>query len=99
MDGLAVEGLTCPWCGRWAVPAQDGLPTTEAKRSVVGTTVVWIGAMVLACLVGVLGYLAWTEKDEGEAAGEQRVGTSLKRAAVIDLPGPAGRRFDYLTID
>jgi hypothetical protein len=71
MDGLAVEGLTCPWCGRWAVPAQDGLPTTEAKRSVVGTTVVWIGAMVLACLVGVLGYLAWTEKDDGEAVGEE----------------------------
>jgi 3-keto-disaccharide hydrolase len=71
MDGLAVEGLTCPWCGRWAVPARDGLPVTGAKRSVAGTTVVWIAAMVLAGLVGVLGYLAWTEKDDAEADGEE----------------------------
>jgi hypothetical protein len=26
-------------------------------------------------------------------------GTTLTRMAVIDLPGPPGRRFDYLTID
>jgi YVTN family beta-propeller protein len=26
-------------------------------------------------------------------------GTTLKRVAVIDLPGPAGKRFDYMTID
>ena len=71
MDGLAVEGLTCPWCGRWAVPARDGLPLTGAKRSVAGTTVVWIAAMVLAGLVGVLGYLAWTEKDDAEADREE----------------------------
>src|SRR5258705_9761585 len=71
MDGLAVEGLTCPWCGRWAVPARDGLPVTGAKRSVAGTTVVWIAAMVLAGLVGVLGYLAWTEKDDAEADREE----------------------------
>jgi hypothetical protein len=71
MDGLAVEGLTCPWCGRCAVPARDGLPTTGAKRSLAGTTVVWIAAMVLAGLVGALGYLAWTEKDDAEAGGEE----------------------------
>jgi len=71
MDGLAVEGLTCPWCGRWAVPARDGLPVTGAKRSVAGTTVVWIVALVLAGLVGALGYLAWTEKDDAEAVGEE----------------------------
>ena len=58
----------------------------------------WIRAVILACLVGFPGYLAWTEKSDGEAA-EEAVGTSLKRVAVIDLPGPAGRRFDYLTID
>lgn len=28
-----------------------------------------------------------------------RSGTTLRRVAVIDLPGPPGRRFDYLTID
>src|SRR6266850_4359763 len=86
MDGLAVEGLTCPWCGHWAMPAPDGLVTTGPKRSVLGAAAVWIVAVILACLVGLLGYLAWTENDAGEAAGEQRVGTSLKRAAVIDLP-------------
>src|SRR5436305_15278277 len=26
-------------------------------------------------------------------------GTTLKQVATIDLPGPAGKRFDYLTID
>lgn len=26
-------------------------------------------------------------------------GTTLKRVAVIDLPGPVGKRFDYMTID
>ena len=71
MDDLAVEGLTCPWCGRWAMPARDGLPSTGGKESVVGTTVVWIGAVALACLVGALGYLAWMEKDDGDADGEE----------------------------
>ena len=71
MDALAVEGLTCPWCGRWAMPARDGLPIGRTKRSVVGTAVVWIVAVVLAGLVGALGYLAWTEKDDGEKVGEE----------------------------
>jgi DNA-binding beta-propeller fold protein YncE len=30
---------------------------------------------------------------------QHRTGTTLTRVAVIDLPGPPGRRFDYLTID
>ncbi len=71
MDGLAVEGLTCQWCGRWAMPAPDGLVTTGPKRSIIGTTVAWIVAVMLACLVGVLGYLAWAEKDDGEAVVEE----------------------------
>jgi YVTN family beta-propeller protein len=32
-------------------------------------------------------------------AGEPQVGPTLQRVAVVDLPGPPGRRFDYLTID
>lgn len=32
-------------------------------------------------------------------AAPRRVGTTLTRAAVIDLPGPPGRRFDYLAVD
>jgi hypothetical protein len=31
--------------------------------------------------------------------GEPQVGPTLQRAAVVDLPGPPGRRFDYLAID
>jgi DNA-binding beta-propeller fold protein YncE len=30
---------------------------------------------------------------------QHAAGTTLKRVAVIDLPGPPGRRFDYLAID
>src|SRR5579864_2728570 len=33
------------------------------------------------------------------AAAPQPAGTTLKQIATIDLPGPAGKRFDYLTID
>src|SRR5947208_14882342 len=32
-------------------------------------------------------------------AAELKAGATLKRIAVIDLPGPPGRRFDYLAID
>jgi len=33
------------------------------------------------------------------AAVPPAAGTTLKQVATIDLPGPAGKRFDYLTID
>ncbi|MFL6386724.1 MAG: YncE family protein [Terriglobales bacterium] len=33
------------------------------------------------------------------AAAPPKAGTTLKQIATIDLPGPAGKRFDYLTID
>jgi hypothetical protein len=32
-------------------------------------------------------------------AAPSRAGSTLKQVATIDLPGPAGKRFDYLTID
>jgi hypothetical protein len=32
-------------------------------------------------------------------AARESSGQSLKRVGVIDLPGPKGRRFDYLTMD
>jgi hypothetical protein len=50
-------------------------------------------AAVVACAVG-----AGPDRGAG-SAGDPQVGTTLKRAAVIDLPGPPGCRFDYLTID
>ena len=55
---------------RTAVPARDGLLTTGAKRSTIGTAVVRFVAVMLACLIGVLDYLAWAERDDGEAARE-----------------------------
>jgi len=70
MDNLAVEGLTCPWCGHWAMPAQGDLPTVPVKRSPLSRGIAWVAAMMLACLVGVLGYLAWAEKDIEKAGGE-----------------------------
>ena len=32
-------------------------------------------------------------------AGLGQTGPTLKKVAAFDLPGPAGKRFDYLTID
>lgn len=43
----------------------------------------------LAVVVGCLGVLA----------SAQSSGQSLVKVGVIDLPGPKGQRFDYLTID
>ena len=61
------EGPTSYVCT--AVPARDGLLTTGAKRSAIGTAVVRFVAVMLAYLIGVL-YLAWAERDDGEAARE-----------------------------
>ena len=35
----------------------------------------------------------------GTTGGAQTAGRTLKKIAAFDLPGPAGKRFDYLTID
>ena len=70
MDNLAVEGLTCPWCGRWAMPARGDVPTVPVKRSPLSRGIAWVVAVMLACLVGALGYLAWAEKDDEKAGGE-----------------------------
>ena len=34
-----------------------------------------------------------------KANGENKPGTTLRQIASFDLPGPPGKRFDYLTID
>ncbi len=70
MDSLAVEGLTCPWCGRWAMPAQGDPPTLPVKWSPMRKGIAWVVAVMLACLVGALGYLAWAEKDDEREGGE-----------------------------
>ncbi len=61
---------------------------------------VMIGAVITSTIPGVVACAVGAGPGRGAgSAGEPQVGTTLKRAAVIDLPGPPGRRFDYLTID
>src|SRR5215467_9341314 len=64
----------------------------------------------LALLLGCTAFLASTDNDEGPslcqrwtqrssvhaAAGQDSL---LRQIATIDVPGPKGKRFDYLTID
>lgn len=59
---------------------------------IVGGTIMLIMAVAVAPAIS-------AGPDHGSAPAGEPVGTTLKRAAVIDLPGPPGRRFDYLTID
>jgi DNA-binding beta-propeller fold protein YncE len=64
----------------------------------------------LAMLFGAAAFLAVTYKDEGPSLWGQWTHSStvraaekqdslLKQVAIIDVPGPKGKRFDYLTID
>jgi len=63
----------------------------------------------LVLLSGVTAFLALTDNDEGPSLWERWTSsksvaaaspaTLLKQIATIDLPGPKGKRFDYLTID
>ena len=55
-------------------------------------------AAVLLAMAGLT--LFGTRKFHAAAAAVPApAGTTLKQVATIDLPGPAGKRFDYLTID
>src|SRR5213080_1011044 len=55
---------------------------------------------VLALAACTLALAPWPASAGGAArAAELKAGATLKRIAVIDLPGPPGRRFDYLAID
>jgi DNA-binding beta-propeller fold protein YncE len=71
------------------------------RLSVMGFMVLLLSAMIL---------LVVTDKDEGPSLWQQWTGSSavgaasspdslLKQVFTIDLPGPKGKRFDYLTID
>ncbi len=62
----------------------------------------------VAALLGVTGFFVITDNDEGPSFWERWTmptsslaapGAVLKPFAVVDLPGPKGKRFDYLTID
>ena len=55
---------------------------------------------VLAFAAYTLALAPWPALGGGAArTAELKAGATLKRIAVIDLPGPPGRRFDYLAID
>jgi len=60
---------------------------------------VMIGVLTMLAIAGVVALAVSAGPERGAAPAGELVGTTLKRAAVIDLPGPPGRRFDYLTID
>src|SRR5262245_47416602 len=54
----------------------------------------WIRVTTIA-IVAVAG--AWTETNHGIAQTSDR--PSLRQIAAFELPGPPGKRFDYLVID
>jgi YVTN family beta-propeller protein len=67
-------------------------------------------ALFLAALLAGTGWLVLTDNDEGPSLWQRWFGSSevrasassdtlLKQVATIDVPGPKGKRFDYLTID
>jgi YVTN family beta-propeller protein len=58
-----------------------------------------VGGIIMSVMAGAVAPAVRAGPDHGSAPAAEPVGTTLKRAAVIDLPGPPGRRFDYLTID
>src|ERR671922_2921729 len=64
-----------------------GLPMSHRSRRPV--------SLVLGCVGLAMGVMLTPPAYTAQHA----TGMTLKRVAVIDLPGPPGRRFDYLTID
>src|SRR5262245_17955636 len=60
-------------------------------------------AVVLALVIGGAGFLAVRKKGEGRRGSTIAAASPgpqlLKPAGYIDVPGPKGKRFDYLTID
>jgi DNA-binding beta-propeller fold protein YncE len=59
----------------------------------------------IVLLAGIAGFFVWTDSDEADTAEYKSGATAaagdqlLKQVGAIDLPGPTGKRFDYLTID
>src|SRR5690349_505464 len=48
---------------------------------------------------GFLSFMAVFVLGFGTTGVAQRAGPTLKKITAFDLPGPAGKRFDYLSID
>src|SRR5262249_47839177 len=57
-------------------------------------------AIFIAVLLAVAGVLLFPARARySTMSSRPAAGTTLKQVASIDLPGPPGKRFDYLTID
>src|SRR5712691_2657467 len=90
-DEPEIDGLWCPWCTRWAVPVGSELPShrhgTWMRRGAA-----WAIAIVGVGLLGVLGYLAWAERDdEGDDSGE--LASALKETTVSLEQGLAASEY------
>jgi DNA-binding beta-propeller fold protein YncE len=61
--------------------------------------------LFILLLGGLTAFFVWTDNDDaattehGSGANTSAAAQLLKPAGFIDLPGPKGKRFDYLTID
>jgi len=62
-------------------------------------TPVLIRAATVCVIVAVIAIIAPPLAKRGGAQSTPIVGQTLRQVAAIDLPGPPGRRFDYLTTD
>jgi DNA-binding beta-propeller fold protein YncE len=51
--------------------------------------------LLLALVFGIIGFRRWRQPTIVKASGADQY---LKKVAAFDLPGPGGKRFDYLTI-
>lgn len=69
-DGMAADGLSCPWCDGWSEPSdhhRDGARKRQPGRKRAATVAV---AVAFACLLAVIGYFAWAEKEDDQEPAE-----------------------------
>lgn len=89
MEGLAIDGLTCPWCGRWAMPIREGSREGPPADPVLGKGIRWVVGALLVALVGGVGYMTWADRgreddDRAEsAAALQASRVPLEQALAI----------------
>ncbi len=77
MEGLAIDGLTCPWCGRWAMPAHEGSPERPPADPVLRKGIRWVVGALLVALLGGVGFLTWVD-------GEREDNDRAKTAAALE---------------
>jgi hypothetical protein len=63
MEGLAIDGLTCPWCGRWAMPVRDDILEPPPADPELRKGIRWVVGALLVTLLGVVGYVTWMDRE------------------------------------